>query len=103
MHVRTRLLSLLLIAAGTVAAPIASYGAVVIDVNVAPPPVRIETAPPPRVGFVWAPGYWHWEGGRHVWIAGHWIHERRGYHWVPETWVQVGPRWHFHRGHWDRD
>jgi hypothetical protein len=102
MHVRTKLLSLLLIAAGTVAVPVASYGGVAIDIEVAPPPVQIETVPPPRTGFVWAPGYWMWEGGRHVWVPGRWIHERRGWHWMPEAWVQVGARWHFQRGHWER-
>jgi hypothetical protein len=79
-----------------------SYGAVVIDVDVAPPPVQVETVPGARVGFVWAPGYWRWDGGRHVWVGGRWMHERRGYHWVSETWVQAGPHWHFQRGHWER-
>ena len=102
MRVRTELLSLLLIAAGTVVTPAITYGAIVVDVDVAPPPAQVEVVPAPRAGFVWAPGYWNWEGGRHVWVAGRWMHERRGYHWVPEAWVQVGPHWHFQRGHWER-
>ena len=102
MRVRTRLLSLILIAAGTVAAPVMSYGAVVIDVDVAPPPVQVETVPGARVGFVWAPGYWRWDGGRHVWVGGRWMHERRGYHWVAHEWVQRGGRWHFNEGGWRR-
>jgi YXWGXW repeat-containing protein len=102
MHVPTRLLSLLLIAAGTVAAPVISYGGVAIEVEVAPPPVQVEVVPAARVGYVWAPGYWTWEGGRHVWVSGHWMRERLGYHWVPAAWVQVGARWRFERGHWQR-
>jgi len=102
MRVRTELLSLVLLAAGSIAAPSVSYAAVTIDIDVAPPPVQVETVPPVRAGFVWAPGYWSYEGGRHVWVGGHFIHERRGYHWVSETWVQRGPHWHFQRGHWER-
>jgi hypothetical protein len=102
MRVRNELLSLLLIAAGTLAAPAISYGGVVVDIDVAPPPVQVEVVPGPRAGYVWAPGYWNWVGGRHVWVAGHFIRERPGYHWVPHAWVQVGPRWHFAPGHWER-
>ena len=53
-------------------------------------PVRVEEVPPPRAGYVWAPGFWEWRGGRHVWVGGHWIGERRGYHWVPDRWEQRG-------------
>src|SRR5258708_26159547 len=50
-----------------------------------PPPAPVyEVVPAPRVGYAWAPGYWHWEGSRHSWHAGYWMPERRGYHWVPD-------------------
>lgn len=32
------------------------------DVEVAPPPPRVEAVLAPRPGYVWAPGYWAWEG-----------------------------------------
>jgi len=102
MRVRTELLSLLLIAAGTLAAPAISSGGVIVDIDVAPPPVQVEVVPAARAGYVWAPGYWNWAGGRHVWVGGHFIRERPGYRWVPHAWVQVGPRWHFAPGHWER-
>jgi WXXGXW repeat (2 copies) len=102
MRVRTKLLSLLLIAAATVAASGTSYAGVVVDIDVAPPPAQVEVVPAPRAGYVWGPGYWRWDGGHHVWVGGHWMRERVGYHWVPETWVQAGPHWHFQRGHWAR-
>jgi hypothetical protein len=102
MRVRKELLSLLLIAAGSVAVPVTSYAGVSVDIDVAPPAMRVETIPAPRVGFVWAPGYWNWAGGRHSWVDGHYIHERRGYHWAPDAWVQAGPHWHYQRGHWER-
>lgn len=53
-----------------------------VDVNLvigtAPPPLRYESLPPPRHGYVWAPGYWNWNGHRHVWVSGHWLVERPG-------------------------
>src|ERR1700761_7102107 len=93
------LLSMLMAAGGAALPTIASAG-VSVDIDVAPPPVRVETVPPPRVGYVWAPGCWEWRGGRHVWVGGRWIGERRGYHWAPAAWVQAGPRWHYAPGHW---
>jgi WXXGXW repeat (2 copies) len=102
MRVRKELLSLLLITASTVAAPVTSYAGVNVDIDIAPPALRVETAPPARVGYVWGPGYWRYDHGRHVWVGGRWLRERRGYHYVAETWVQAGPHWHFQPGHWER-
>jgi hypothetical protein len=68
-----------------------------------PPPAPVyEVVPAPRVGYVWAPGYWHWEGSRHVWHAGSWMPEHRGYNWVPDRWAQVHDGWRHEPGHWDR-
>lgn len=38
-----------------------------------PPGAAYEAAPPPRVGYVWQPGYWGWAHGRYVWVQGSWI------------------------------
>jgi WXXGXW repeat (2 copies) len=78
-----------------------AYSGVGIDIRVAPPPPVVE-APPPRVGFVWAPGFWRWEGHRHVWVAGHWMHERPGYRWAPDHWAEHHGRYHYEPGHWER-
>ena len=67
-----------------------------------PTPVY-EAVPVPRAGYVWAPGFWGWEGSRHVWHAGNWMPERHGYHWVPDRWAQVHGGWHHEVGHWDHD
>ena len=69
MRVRKELLSLLLITASTVAAPVTSYAGVNVDIDIAPPALRVETAPPARVGYVWGPGYWRYDHGRHVWVG----------------------------------
>src|ERR1700743_98151 len=71
----------------------------VVDIEVAPPAPRVVEAPPPRPGFVYAPGYWRWDGHRHVWVDGHFIRERHGSHWVPEHWDERHGRYHFEPGH----
>jgi WXXGXW repeat (2 copies) len=92
----------LCMAASAVTVPTIVSAGVAIDIDVAPPPVRVETVPPPRVGYVWSPGYWAWRGHEHVWVPGSQIRERHGYHWVPAHWDQRGPRWHHEPGRWVR-
>jgi hypothetical protein len=84
----------------TVRAPGPAYYGV--EVDVAPPPPRVVEFPPPRAGFVWAPGYWNWNGHEHVWTEGHWMPERAGYHWSADHWEQHNGRWRFAKGHWER-
>jgi hypothetical protein len=98
----TKSLSYMLIGISLLAAPVLSQAGVSIDIEVAPPPVLVQPAPPPRVGYVWAPGYWQWEGHRHVWVEGYWLRERRGSRWVPEHWIERHHQWHFEPGHWER-
>lgn len=66
----------------------------------APPPPRFESLPPPRHGYVWAPGYWRWDGHRHAWVAGHWLRERQGYRYYPSEWVRVDNGWGWREGGW---
>jgi hypothetical protein len=99
MLLRNRILVAAL-AFGAVALPAASDAAVYVDINVAPPPPRVEVVPAPRVGYVWAPGYWRWNGHHHVWANGYWVRERRGYHYAPNVWVQQNGHWHFQQGGW---
>jgi hypothetical protein len=86
---------------GATMAPGISSARTYVDIDVAPPAAQVEVVPAPRVGYVWAPGYWNWEGHRHVWVGGRWIHERSGHHWVNDSWEQREGRWHYERGHWD--
>jgi hypothetical protein len=79
-----------------------AFSGVGIDITIAPPAPRVVEAPPPRAGFVWAPGYWRWDGGRHVWVDGHWMRERRGSHWQPEHWDERHGHYRFVPGHWVR-
>jgi YXWGXW repeat-containing protein len=74
-----------------------------ISIGTPPPPPIYEAVPAPRVGYVWAPGYWRWEHERHIWAPGHWMAARPGHRWVADRWVE-GPHghWHHDSGHWER-
>ena len=72
-----------------------------IVVDAAPPPPRVERQPPHRDGYVWAPGYWEWNGRFFSWASGTWIAERPG-HWVASRWDLIGNQWHYVQGHWER-
>ena len=79
-----------------------AFSAIGIDIQIAPPTPRVIEVPPPRAGFVWAPGYWRWDGHQHVWVDGRFMKERHGQHWVPEHWDERHGHYHFEPGHWDR-
>ena len=82
-----------------------NLGALIADL--APPPPQPEFMPPPRAGFVWAPGHWNWNGGQYVWTPGRWEQVRAGYQFVPERWERFydggRERWRFQASRWDRD
>lgn len=73
-----------------------------IVIGSAPPPVRYERVPPPRHGYLWAPGYWNWAGNRHVWAPGHWERARPGYAYNRPQWHQGSHGWELRRGGWHR-
>jgi hypothetical protein len=86
---------------------------VVYEPPPAPPAVEIESAPPepivevrpavPFAGAVWIPGYWQWNGVRHLWVGGRWSAPRPGWGWEPHRWERgPGGRWHFVHGGWRR-
>jgi hypothetical protein len=102
MSIRTAILCAAL-GIGAAAAPTIGSARVYVDVDVAPPAAQVEVIPASRAGYVWAPGYWNYQGHRHVWVGGRSIRERRGNHWVGDSWEQRGERWHHTRGHWDHD
>jgi hypothetical protein len=82
-------------------APGISSARAFVDIDVAPPVARVEVVPAPRRGYTWAPGYWNWQGHRHVWVGGRWMHDRHGHHWVNDNWEQRNGHWHYDKGHWD--
>ncbi|MGA2551748.1 MAG: hypothetical protein ABSF50_16490 [Burkholderiaceae bacterium] len=91
------------LAVGGLAVATSAWSAVVgIDIDVAPPPPRYEPVPAVPPGYVWAPGYWEWVHGTHVWRRGHLVAGRPGYHWVPDHWEDRGGRHHYEPGRWER-
>ena len=88
---------------GAAATPLPSMAAVEVYVHTAPPPPREERVPAARHGYVWTPGYWNWQGKKHVWVKGSYVRERRGYTYHPHEWVERDGRWQLQRGRWDRD
>lgn len=119
MHMRlSHLCSATLLALSTLALPLTPAQAqteVSIVVSNAPPPLRFESLPPPRSGYVWAPGYWRWNGHRYIWRTGHWEVLRQGYQYQTPVWHEYREGWRFEPGgwvtvpraprpqHWDRD
>jgi hypothetical protein len=72
-------------------------------VRQAPPEARVETPPAMRRGYQWAPGYWRWQGQRHVWKAGTWVRARPGYIYAQPRWVEGNGRWRMQAGQWSRN
>jgi hypothetical protein len=101
---RLRFLALPAVAATMLIGSVApAFSAPGIEIEIAPPAPRVVEVPPPRPGFVWAPGYYRWDGHRHVWVDGHFMRERRGAHWVPEHWDEHHGRYRFAPGRWERE
>lgn len=75
-----------------------------IAIGVPPPPVLVEVVPRPRHGYVWAPGYWHWDHHRgHHWVEGRWLIARAGYYWIADRWDHVDyGHYRFEPGRWER-
>lgn len=76
---------------------------VVEEVVVAPqpPPVTvIEEEPVPRPGYVWARGYWRWDGRAYQPVRGHWEVVRPGYRYVHPHYERRNDGWHLNVGVW---
>ena len=74
-----------------------------IIIGSAPPPPRYEVVPAMRPGYIWAPGYWNWAGGRHVWRQGYWDRARPGYQYNRPRWEQGSRGWQLNRGGWAQE
>ncbi|RZI64368.1 YXWGXW repeat-containing protein [Variovorax guangxiensis] len=76
---------------------------VVLWAKTPPPPPRAERVPPPRRGYVWAPGHYETRGNRYVWVRGEYVRARPGYAYRSPEWRERDGRWEYSRGRWDRD
>ena len=73
-------ISSLAIVAPAIFTPAAAQASMNLSIGVPGPAYYYEPVPAPRVGYVWAPGYWRWEHDRHVWYHGRWDHDRYYHH-----------------------
>jgi hypothetical protein len=56
---------------------------------------------PPSPDYVWAPGYWDWNGREWVWISGKWTQlPYPNAAWVPGHWEWNGHEWIWVSGYW---
>jgi WXXGXW repeat (2 copies) len=68
-----------------------------------PPEAYTETPPPqPKPTYVWAPGWFKWDGRSFEWVVGRWLPPPPGTHeWVPGVWSErKDGQWQFVDGHW---
>ncbi len=89
------------ILAGAFAAP--ALAQINVNIHVAPPQQQYEVVPALPGGYVWAPGYWGWNGDRYVWVRGRQIVHREGFRWEPDRWEQRDRAFHRVGGHWEHD
>jgi hypothetical protein len=70
------------------------------------PPAKIQEVPPAErpqgSQFVWVPGYWAWDAGRHgyIWVSACWRAAPLGMYWVPGYWARVPEGWEWVPGFW---
>ncbi len=56
-----------------------------LNFNIAP---RYDAVPAIEPGDVLAPGYWGWNGYRHIWVRSRTMVKRVGYRWESDHWEQ---------------
>lgn len=71
-----------------------------ISVGFGPPAPLYAPIPAARVDYVWASGYWRWDGYRYIWMRGRWYPRRPGYVYERPRWEHSGDRWVFHGARW---
>ena len=92
----------LLAAAGVHGRPLPDRGAgdgVTVIAPRPPPPPMLERVPP-RPGYLWAHGYWRWNGHDYVAVPGHWERVRAGYRYLNPHWEHRPDGWHWRVGVW---
>ena len=90
-----------LLAAGVFGAP--AYAQINIYVGTPPPALQQEIVPVIAPGYIWAPGYWAWNGDRHIWVRGRTLHQREGYRWKSDRWDERGGHYYHTAGYWELD
>lgn len=114
MHIRTAALAALtLLASGCVEERVVHPRPVVVERPIVqrevieevvapmpPPPRVVEVEPVSRPGYLWARGYWRWNGREYVAVPGHWEVVRPGYRYVHPHYERHNDGWHLNVGVW---
>ena len=84
------------------ASPAQSQVTISITTVLAPPPLPIYLQPPiPTPGYLWAPGYWAWDGFDYYWVPGVWVlPPRAGLLWTPGYWGWRDSFYVYNAGYW---
>jgi hypothetical protein len=102
MKIRS-VVTVLALAAAIATMPAVAEARTSFNLSMGPPAPLFEPVPAARPGYTWSPGYWGWQGQRHDWVAGSWMHDRPGYAWQPHHWVQNDNHWQLQHGQWNAD
>jgi hypothetical protein len=54
----------------------------------------------PYAGAIWIDGDWTWNGGKYVFVRGHWDRPRQGHFWVRGEWMHTNRGYRWHKGYW---
>ena len=91
---------------GTLPAAVPAKAQINISVTafLAPPPLPIYVQPPiPTEGYLWAPGYWAWDGLDYYWVSGAWVQPPSvGLLWTPGYWAWRDGFYAYNAGYWGR-
>ena len=98
---RIRFIGSLLVAAGMLLLPAASFAQIGVSVQIAPPELPVYEQPIcPGDGYIWTPGYWAWDG-EYYWVPGTWVMAPEpGFLWTPGYWSWGGAGFVFSEGYW---
>ena len=85
-------------------APAKAQTVVTISVQQAPPPLPLYVQPPcPQPNYLWAPGYWAWDGFDYYWVPGSWVLPPTvGLLWTPGYWGWHETVYVYNSGYWGR-
>jgi hypothetical protein len=79
-----------------------SSAAVLVSVNIAPPPLVVYEQPPaPAAGYIWTPGYWAYGDDGYYWVPGTWVPAPFvGALWTPGYWGWRDDAFVWNDGYW---
>ena len=91
-----------LIAVALLALPLVAGAALFLSVAIGPPALPVYVPPPiPAPGYIWAPGYWAWDGAGYYWVPGTWVlAPAPGLLWTPGYWGWAGGLYVWNAGYW---